>query len=496
VAGADAMDRPDEIDSMLTELDRQPAPAPAPAPVKLPQPDATYALPGAPDRSQPRARRKPTRSNTWVQRVTGEDLVAQTKEKAKKCCCGRVTVPRVPTAWVRFAKILSPLLAIGALTAVGNVAYALLEADTEREQDAAYRAFLNDLLATTNITAKQFETLLSHTGKEHDPLDDGAEFFDTERIGGAAEHAGWGFPNYQTFYFSFSIISTIGYGSIVPSTGGGKLFTVIYALIGIPFCVTAVSICAAEVLYLFEWLAVSRMDQVRIAFQSYDTDSSNTLDMDEFREALSDLGIQPSEEDFQSLVDEIDEDESHTLDLDEFKLAVTILKLPIGRVARTKVRLQISVVVSVLWLFLGMFMIGHIEGWTYLDSFYFSVMTLTTVGLGDFVPASRQGIVFAFFYCMVGLGLIALLVTAIGEFSEAVKNKAEQKAAAAVVSAATRAANAKQAVGRKSDKLLRKSPLRHTGPVGGEDDPRSLLPVMQRLTNEPPTRMDGTAVVR
>lgn len=490
------MTQPDEIDSMLTELDRQPAPAPAPAPAKLPQPGASYALPGAPESSQPRARRQPTRSNTWVQRVTGDNLVEQSKGKAKKCCNGRVSVPRMPKSWVRGAKVLSPLLAIGALTAVGNIVYAALEADAERERAAEYQAFLDELLATTNITSEQFETLQSYTGQEHEPQDEGAAEFDNKRIGGAAEYAGWGFPNYNTFYFSFSIISTIGYGSIVPSTDGGKLFTVIYALLGIPFCVTAVSICAAEVLYIFEWLAVSRMDQVRMAFQSYDTDSSNSLDLDEFRSALSDLGIQPSEADFQSLVDEIDADGNHVLDLDEFKHAVTILKLPIGRVARTKVRLQISVVVSFLWLFLGMFIIGHIEGWTYVDSFYFSVMTLTTVGLGDFVPSSRPGTVFGFFYCMVGLGLIALLVTAIGEFSEAVKHKAEQKAAAAVVAAAARAANAKQAVGRKSDKLLRKSPLRPTGPVADDDDPRSLLPVMRRLTDEPPARMDGTAVVR
>ena len=36
----------------------------------------------------------------------------------------------------------------------------------------------------------------------------------------------WGFPNHHTFYFSFSIISTIGYGSIVPASTAGKMFTV------------------------------------------------------------------------------------------------------------------------------------------------------------------------------------------------------------------------------------------------------------------------------
>jgi Ca2+-binding EF-hand superfamily protein len=277
-----------------------------------------------------------------------------------------------------------------------------------------------------------------------------------------------------------------------------------------------------------------------MAFESYDVDSSNALDLTEFRAALSDLGINPKEEDFEALVEEIDEDHSRTLDLSEFKRTATMLGLPLGRVARTKVRLQISVLVSVGWLFLGMFAVRAIEGWAYIDSFYFSVMTLTTVGLGDFVPTSQAGTVFGFFYCMVGLGLIALLVTAIGDFSDAVRNKAEQKAAAAVVAAASRAARELHAVGQSTGKLLNKTSDRlHKNQTGGwrsgrssptaaalalaagdgkdqeeeEDtlagrimqtqqidatDERSEMHgvhgMMGRLTEDAPVRMDGTAV--
>ena len=488
---------------MLTELDStlaQPDSAePEKAVAKLPDRDASYALPGAPqstDKPAPRERRRPARSHTWVQRVTGEDLAEQAAQSAKKMCCGRVPTP--PKSLIRAAKVLIPLVAIGVLTTLGNIAYAALEADSEQERAARYQEFLNEILATTNISRGQFETLLSFTGQQYRPLDEGAAFYDNGRIGGASEYAYWGFPNYHTFYFSFSIVSTIGYGSIVPTTVGGKLFTIIFSLLGIPFCVTAVSICAAEVLYLFELLAVSRMDQVSIAFKSYDSDSSGTLDMSEFRAALSDLGINPEEEDFQKLIDEIDDDHSRTLDIKEFRQAATLLRLPIGRVARTKVRLQISVLVSICWLFLGMFIMTRIEGWDYLDSFYFAVMTLTTVGLGDFVPSSRPGTVFGFFYCMVGLGLIALLVTAIGEFSEAVKNKAEKKAAAAVVKAASKAATASKAVGKGSGKLLKRSKHKEPGPtsVGEEVDGLvSRISITQVNTGDA-LRMDGTAVVR
>ena len=47
-----------------------------------------------------------------------------------------------------------------------------------------------------------------------------------------------------------------------------------------------------------------------------------------------------------------------------------------------------------------------VEGWSVLDSFYFSVTTLTTVGFGDPAPATAAGKIFTIVYIFVGLGVI------------------------------------------------------------------------------------------
>ena len=55
------------------------------------------------------------------------------------------------------------------------------------------------------------------------------------------------------------------------------------------------------------------------------------------------------------------------------------------------------------------------EGWGWLDSVYFSVITIATVGYGDFSPHTAIGKVFTIFYVLSGLGLFVATVTAIAD---------------------------------------------------------------------------------
>ncbi|PID31075.1 MAG: hypothetical protein CR982_00385 [Candidatus Cloacimonadota bacterium] len=44
------------------------------------------------------------------------------------------------------------------------------------------------------------------------------------------------------------------------------------------------------------------------------------------------------------------------------------------------------------------------EGWSFIDSFYFSVMTMSTVGYGDFVPSSDLSKLFTIIYTFLSIG--------------------------------------------------------------------------------------------
>ena len=57
----------------------------------------------------------------------------------------------------------------------------------------------------------------------------------------------------------------------------------------------------------------------------------------------------------------------------------------------------------------------YVEGWDWLDSIYFSVVTISTVGYGDFSPETAGGKIFTMFYILIGLGVFVTAATTIAD---------------------------------------------------------------------------------
>lgn len=58
------------------------------------------------------------------------------------------------------------------------------------------------------------------------------------------------------------------------------------------------------------------------------------------------------------------------------------------------------------FLIVGTIFYHFVEDWGWVDSWYFSVMTLTTVGYGDLAPSTLLSKVFTTIYVFSGLGIM------------------------------------------------------------------------------------------
>ena len=60
-------------------------------------------------------------------------------------------------------------------------------------------------------------------------------------------------------------------------------------------------------------------------------------------------------------------------------------------------------------LLFGMFVYHWLEGWSYLNSLYFCVISLATIGYGDFTPTTDLARAFTIFYVINGIGILLAL---------------------------------------------------------------------------------------
>ncbi len=67
--------------------------------------------------------------------------------------------------------------------------------------------------------------------------------------------------------------------------------------------------------------------------------------------------------------------------------------------------------VTVIYVVSGSLFYHVVEKWHWIDSLYFSVVSLTTVGYGDVTPQTSAGKIFTMFYLIVGIGIFGAFIS-------------------------------------------------------------------------------------
>mmetsp|Transcript_48975 Transcript_48975/g.77377 ORF Transcript_48975/g.77377 Transcript_48975/m.77377 type:complete len:487 (-) Transcript_48975:81-1541(-) len=213
-------------------------------------------------------------------------------------------------------------------------------------------------------------------------------------------YSGW-YP-LDTIYFSTVLMMTVGYGDQVPHGDVGLVFTACYAML-------AVSMIAAAAERLWDSSMVIKLldyrkQQKQVVKNDLATLSQRELDTKDERRSLA-----------KSVKKQVGKTIRGLLNPSQ---SVALLDKDAQDKRQRRMKLA-SLIAFIFWVSLGTWFNAWVQDLPYdawggshlIKGFYFSVITLTTVGFGDFVPRTVGGKLFTIFYILVG---VPISVNALG----------------------------------------------------------------------------------
>jgi len=188
----------------------------------------------------------------------------------------------------------------------------------------------------------------------------------------------WDF--WGSFYHCITIITTIGYGNFAAVTDGGRVFTMVYALFGIPLCLIVMNELGKLLTKVIKYIhyilicIIHLLKVIVIKVKNYKKEETEkqTLEMPACN----------ADEDF------------------DFTLLTAIL-------------------VGILYMILGVVMYQQAEDWSSLEAFYFIFISLSTIGFGDVLPGDTQFFMATSVYILGGLAVIGSVIGIIQDAMDA-----------------------------------------------------------------------------
>ncbi|CAH1375181.1 unnamed protein product [Tenebrio molitor] len=215
----------------------------------------------------------------------------------------------------------------------------------------------------------------------------------------------WSFLN--SIVYCLSIVTTIGYGHIYPETKTGKALTIVYAIIGIPLFLLALTDFGKLFTRCikFLWSFVRRL---------YYTGSCRTVRKTaHVKEIVKGAQMMYEIATFRRPSIFPDAEKPDTPSTDQLETPVTPAISNFEIDDEFNLPISVAILILIIYILLGGLIYCLWEGWGFFDSFYFVFISMSTVGFGDMVPNNAACMIVSIVYLVFGLALMSMCINVV-----------------------------------------------------------------------------------
>jgi hypothetical protein len=233
-------------------------------------------------------------------------------------------------------------------------------------------------------------------------------------VGSAFSELSLSHATHSLLYYTYLFHSTtIGYGDYSPSTTGGRLFCVLFALGGVAVLAIALGVVGHKIVEsqvsTISAAETKLVEDLAAAFRKRITASERRGAYAKSRSG-SNGGSSTSSFSYLADCDQLGHSvRRRAKDIQSPWHKTIELCQKFGSMLATYIP-------SLAPLFMGAFLIGHFEGWTWTDVIYYCVVTTTSIGYGDLTPAREDMRLFAVLYIPLAVGAMGHFLGTVATF--------------------------------------------------------------------------------
>ena len=237
----------------------------------------------------------------------------------------------------------------------------------------------------------------------------------------------------DSMYFACVSFTTIGYGDLSPSTTGGRFFCIFFALGGVAILAIALGVLGSNIIEnevkAMESTKHKIVDEILSRWPKKNKDNPKILlHSSSANGGGGDNGENGQQQHHHSssfdYLRDFDDPTIHD-DYDDYN-SISKMK-QIQEFCTLFTQMLCRYVPSLLPLFIGSLIIGHNEGWSFIDSIYYCVVTTTTIGYGDRVPQHEGMKLFAVLFIPLSVGAMGHFLGTVANFIIEQRRKAYDK---------------------------------------------------------------------